>query len=155
MTEWLHFHFSLLCIGEENGNSLQCSCLENPRDGGAWWAAVHGVAQSRARLKWLSSSNPHTTLKRSYLMPIFQMRRLKPGWLSNLLKVTLPVLGSLTDPGLFSSIVIPPTVLATKHYTCTMSYNCARSFMYVWFNPHNHLARWEDWLHFSAKETEG
>ena len=43
-------------IGEGNGNPLQCSCLENPRDGGAWWAAVYGVAQSRTRLKWLSSS---------------------------------------------------------------------------------------------------
>ena len=55
-TERLHFHFSLSCIGEENGNPLQCSCLENPRDGGAWWAAVYGVAQSRTQLKWLSSS---------------------------------------------------------------------------------------------------
>ena len=55
-TERLHFHFSLSCIGEGNGNSLQNSCLENPRDGGAWWAAVYGVAQSRTRLKRLSSS---------------------------------------------------------------------------------------------------
>ena len=57
MTERLHFHFSLSCIGEGNGNPLQCSCLENPRDGGAWWAAVYGVAQSQTRLKWLSSSS--------------------------------------------------------------------------------------------------
>ena len=57
MTEQLHFHFSLSCIGERNGNPLQCSCLENPRDGGAWWAAVYGVAQSRTRLKRLSSSS--------------------------------------------------------------------------------------------------
>ena len=56
-TERLHFHFSLSFIGEGNGNPLQYSCLENPRDGGAWWAAVHGVAQSRTRLKWLSSSS--------------------------------------------------------------------------------------------------
>ena len=55
MTERLHFHFSLSCIGEGNGNRLQCSCLENPRDGGAWWAAVYGVAQSQTRLKRLSS----------------------------------------------------------------------------------------------------
>ena len=55
-TEWLHFHFSLSCVGEGNGNPLQCSCLENPRDGGAWWAAVYGVAQSPTRLKRLSSS---------------------------------------------------------------------------------------------------
>ena len=57
MTERLHFHFSLSCIGEGNGNPLQCSCLENPRDGGAWWASVYGVAQSRTRLKRLSSSS--------------------------------------------------------------------------------------------------
>ena len=56
-TERLHFHFSLSCIGEGNGNPLQCSCLENPRDGGAWWAAVYGVGQSRTRLKRLSSSS--------------------------------------------------------------------------------------------------
>ena len=55
-TERLHFRFSLSRI-EGNGNPLQCSCLENPRDGGAWWAAVYGVAQSRTRLKWLSSSS--------------------------------------------------------------------------------------------------
>ena len=55
MTEQLHFHFSLSSIGEGNGNPLQCSCLENPRDGGAWWAAIYGVAQSRTRLKRLSS----------------------------------------------------------------------------------------------------
>ena len=56
-TKRLHFHFSLSCIGEGNGNPLQCSCLENPRDSGAWWAAVYGVAQSRTRLKRLSSSS--------------------------------------------------------------------------------------------------
>ena len=57
MTERLHFHFSLSCIGEGNGNPLQCSCLENPRDRGARWAAIYGVAQSRTRLKRLSSSS--------------------------------------------------------------------------------------------------
>ena len=57
MNERVHFHFSLSCIGEGNGNPLQCSCLENPRDGGAWWSAVSGVAQSRTRLKRLSSSS--------------------------------------------------------------------------------------------------
>ena len=53
-TERLHFHFSLSNIGEGNGNPLQCSCLENPREGEAWGAAVYGVAQSRTRLKRLS-----------------------------------------------------------------------------------------------------
>ena len=57
MTERLHFHFSLSCIGQGNGNPLQCSCLENPRDSGAWWAAVSGVTQSQTRLKQLSSSS--------------------------------------------------------------------------------------------------
>ena len=56
-TEQLHFHFLLSCIGEGNGNPLQCSCLENPRDREAWWAAVYGVAQSRTRRKRLSSSS--------------------------------------------------------------------------------------------------
>ena len=59
-TEQLLFHFSLSCIGEGNGNPLQCSCLENPRDGGSWWAAVYGVTQSWTRLKWLSSSSSGT-----------------------------------------------------------------------------------------------
>ena len=53
-TEQLQFHFSLSCIGEGNGNPLQCSCLENPRDGRAWWAAVYGVTQSQTRLKRLN-----------------------------------------------------------------------------------------------------
>ena len=57
MTEWLPFHFSLSCIGEGNSNPLQCSCLENPWDGGAWWAAVYGVAQSWTLLKLLSSNS--------------------------------------------------------------------------------------------------
>ena len=56
-TERLPFHFSLSCTGVGNGNPLQCSYLENPRDGEAWWAAVWGVAQSRTRLKQLSSSS--------------------------------------------------------------------------------------------------
>ena len=60
MTERLHFDFSLSCIGEGNGYPLQCSCLENPRDGEAWWAAVYGVAQSWTRLKRLSSSSSST-----------------------------------------------------------------------------------------------
>ena len=58
----LHFHFSLSCIGEGNGNPLQCSCLENPRDGGVWWAAVYGVTQSWTQLKWLSSSSSSTLI---------------------------------------------------------------------------------------------
>ena len=64
-TEQLHFHFSLSCIEEGNGNPLQCSCLENARDRGTWWAAISRVAQSRTRLKQLSSSR---YLQRIYLI---------------------------------------------------------------------------------------
>ena len=64
-TERLHFHISLSCTGEGNGNPYQCSFLEKPRDRGAWWAAISGVAQSRTRLKWLSSSRSSSSL-RSY-----------------------------------------------------------------------------------------
>ena len=71
MTERLHFHFhfSLSCIGEGNGNPLQCSCLENSRDGGACWAAVYGVAQSRTRLKRLSSSSSRADLWWIHCLP--------------------------------------------------------------------------------------
>ena len=62
-TEQLHFHFSLSCIGKGNGNPLQCSCLENPKEGGAWWAAIYGVAQSQTRLKRLSSSSSSMHIK--------------------------------------------------------------------------------------------
>ena len=63
MAEQLHFPFSLSCIAERNGNPLQCSCLENPRDGRAWWAAIYGVAQNRTRLKQLSSSSSNSRIK--------------------------------------------------------------------------------------------
>ena len=69
-TERLHFPFSLSCIGEGNGNPLQCSWLENPRDGGAWWAAVSGIAQSRTQLNRLSSSSS-SSVSFNVLMPIF------------------------------------------------------------------------------------
>ena len=68
-TERLHIHFSLSCTGEGNGNPLQCSCLENPRDRGAWWAAVYGVAQSQTRLKRLNNNSnlePETGFHGSY-----------------------------------------------------------------------------------------
>ena len=91
MTERLHFHFSLSYIGEGNGNPLQCSCLENPRDGGAWWAAVYGVAQSRTRLKRLSSSSSskpepspllaisHSVQVGQSLIPTSEVQNSKPG----------------------------------------------------------------------------
>ena len=69
-TERLHFHFSLPCIGEGNDNPLQCSCLENPRDGGAWWATVYGVAQSRTQLKRLSSSSSSSEVRQRQIYDI-------------------------------------------------------------------------------------
>ena len=72
MTERLHFHFSLSCIGEGTGNPLQCSCLENPRDRGAWWAAVYGITQSQTRQKQLSSSSSmHVWEQRVYKKPLY------------------------------------------------------------------------------------
>ena len=78
MTERLHFIFSLSCIGEGNGNPLQCSCLENPRDGGAWWAAVYGVAQSQTRLKRLSSSSSYVTQRGINLLDSLAPLRIVP-----------------------------------------------------------------------------
>ena len=67
MTERLHFHFSLSCIGDRIGNPLQCSCLEYPRDGGAWWATIYGVSQSRIWLKQLSSSSSNLLFISSFI----------------------------------------------------------------------------------------
>ena len=69
-TEQLSFHFSLSCIGEGDGNPLQCSCLENPRDSRAWWAAIYGVTQSWTRLKWLSSRSIYSFLLVRYSCPL-------------------------------------------------------------------------------------
>ena len=77
-TERLHFHFSLSYIGEGNGNPLQCSCLETPRDGGAWWAAIYGVTQSQTQLKRLSSSN---TLSRFVIIFLPRIKHLLILWL--------------------------------------------------------------------------
>ena len=83
-TERLHFHFSLSCIGEGNGNPLQCSCLENPRDRGAWWAAVCGVTQSWTRLKWLSNSNSNSSPLSGYCLSI-------PNWTFELFPVLVVI----------------------------------------------------------------
>ena len=78
-TERFHFHFSLSCIGEGNDNALQCSCLENPREGEAWWAAVYGVAQSWRRLKRLSSSSSSSyTILQSVKYDIVYLRKVYP-----------------------------------------------------------------------------
>ena len=79
-TERLHFHFSLSCIGEGNGTPLQCSCLENPRDGGSWWAAVYGVAQSRTRLTQLSSSSREVEALPASALPFSQILAQSLAW---------------------------------------------------------------------------
>ena len=84
MTERLHFHFSLSCIGEGNGNPLQCSCLENPRDGGALWAAICGVAQSRTDLSDLAAAAAATPMWGQQTIPKAKERVKQPvrGWSS-------------------------------------------------------------------------
>ena len=79
-TERLHFHFSLSCIGEGNGNPLHCSCLENPRDAGAWWAAIYAVAQSRTWLKQLGSSSSIAVFSKYYDDDDIHNRVLKKQW---------------------------------------------------------------------------
>ena len=76
-TEQLHFHFSLSCIGEGNSNPLQCSCLENPRNRRTWWAAVYGVAQSRTRLKRLSSSSSSSSIFQEEDSSVFNLKKIK------------------------------------------------------------------------------
>ena len=82
MTKRLHFHFSLSCIGEGNGNPLQCSCLENPRDGEACWAAIYGVPQSQTRLQQLSSSSSEVRWEPGKRLwdPMASNTRFHPGW---------------------------------------------------------------------------
>ena len=118
MTERLHFHFSLSCIGEGNGNPLQCSCLENPRDGGAWWAAVHGVAQKR-----LSSSSSEFILT-SLLIPL----------LSTALTINLKGFKFLTLIVLTKKLVteeLKRTFWTTQYFIwCSQLYYGARAIAY-------------------------
>ena len=108
MTERLHFHFSLSCIGEGNANPLQCSCQENPKDGGPWWAAVYGVAQSRTRLKRLSSSSNCAVLSLQLCRTLWDpMNHSPPGSsVHGILQARIlewlpcPPPGDLPDPGM-------------------------------------------------------
>ena len=95
-TEQLHFHFSLSRIGGGNGNPLQCSCLENPRDRGAWWAAIYGVAQSWTRLKQLSSSSSRPVAHQVPLSVEFSRQEYWSG-LPFLLQGIFPTQGSNPD----------------------------------------------------------
>ena len=101
-TERLPFHFSLSCIGEGNGNPLQCSCLENPRDGGAWWASVYGVAQSQTWLKWLSRSS-RTIAYQPPLSVGFSRQEYWSG-------LPCPPPGNLPDPGIEPTSLMSPAL---------------------------------------------
>ena len=105
MTEQLHFHFSLSCIGGGNGNPPQRSCLENPRDGGAWWAAVYGVAQSRTRLKQLSSSSSSSI---GYCSPPGYMFMGSPGKILEC--VAIPLSMDLFDIGIKPTFLMSPAL---------------------------------------------
>ena len=132
-TEQFHFHFSLSCIGEGNSNPLQCYCLENPRDGGAWWAVAYGVAQSRTQLKRLSSSSSKVNQKRqkwSWLKISKQQNWcLKPGpslghdkqvseWVSKWVSVCVCV--CVKDPELIS-FSVKPQILFSDTSLCSYS----------------------------------
>ena len=102
-TERLHFHFSLSCIGEGNGNPLRCSCLENPWDGEAWWAAVYGVAQSWTWLKRLSSSSSSRTTSLfffSFLIHEVHQKHFVSGRANSTLK------GQVTSPPLWHNVLL-------------------------------------------------
>ena len=111
-TERLHFHFSLPCIGEGNGNPLQCSCLENPRDGGAQWAAGYGVAQSRTQLKRLSSSSSSRIQEICYRNHIYLMSWVSRVWVQeeNLLFTTYSFTFKNLDSVTLSYLLLPNTV---------------------------------------------
>ena len=124
MTERLHFHFSLSFIGEGNGNPLQCSCLENPRNGGAWWAAVYGVAQSQTRLKRLSSGSSSTSMSFCGLIAYFY------GWI-RFYCIDTSVCLSIH---LLKDILVAPSVVHLWNQHSYASFSVDLSFQFIWVN---------------------
>ena len=110
-TERLPFHNSLSCIGKGNSNPLQCSCLENPRDGGAWWAVVYGVAQSQTQLKQLSSSSSMPSIQKSLECHVGH-KRLTFHW--SLLKLMSNSCSSISSSAL--SFLYSPTLPSIHNY---------------------------------------
>ena len=137
-TEWLHFHFSLSCTGEGNGNPLQCSCLENPKDGGAWWAAVYGVAQSRTRLKQLSSSSSSREILLCILkyFPCLWSYLSLPSMLNFVKSVVEITLGNLIQPLYLVSSktegVAPITYLISKDILTLILYSTSVNNRWHW-----------------------
>ena len=137
MTERLHFHFSLSRIGEGNGNPLQCSCLENPRDGEAWCAAVYGVAQSRTRLKQLSSSS--LSLWETWSVPSYTPFPLAP----------CAIISRIIDRGLYSVFKCTKAGRCLKESFKKPSRNCYHSFISFFF-----LYIIYFWLHWVFLEAQ-
>ena len=172
MTEWLHFHFSLSCIGEGNGNPLQYSCLENPRDGGAWWAVVYGVAQSRTRLKRLSSSSsssreetqefflPGGVSVEDLWLPATEATPVSPteemdcsqGWLNIGPRAVLEIWGTGVSGCLLEGALVTMVdwIMLQKHYSSwpppTQGEN-SEKFLLIGSDSWNcHLLEWDVWI---------
>ena len=128
---------SLSCTGEGNGNPLQCSCLENPRDEGAWWAAIYGVAQSQTRLKWLSSSSKYPLFWYMTILLMFSHSvvsdSLRPHGLQHIsLPCPSPSPGACSNLGLLSH-QCHPTILssAISFSSCLLFFPASGSFQQV------------------------
>ena len=136
MTEWLHSHFSFSCIGECNGNPLQCFCLENPREGGACWAAVYVVSQSRTRLKQLSSSSSSLrNSQESSQTPQFESIN------SSALRLLYgPTRTSIYD--YWKTIALPIWIIVSK--AMSLLFNMQSRFVITFFPRNKHLLN--SWL---------
>ena len=137
MTGWLYFHFSLSCIGEGNGNPVQCSCLENPRDRGDWWAAIYGVTQSRTWLKQLRAAaaaaqtlshvqlfmNPWTVAHQGSLSMGFSRQEYWSG-------LSCPPPRDLPDPGIKPASLMSPA-LAGRFFTTSATWEASLVYMCI------------------------
>ena len=127
MTKWLHFLLSPSCIGEGNGNPLQCSCLENPRDGGAWWAAIYGVAQSQSQLKWLCSSSSILVRTKNWFWKL-RVHNKSHGMLHKWNAKCKEFFGSIPLNDILSSTVGFPGGSVVKEFAC----RCRRGGFNTW-----------------------
>ena len=140
MTEQIHFHFSLSYIGKGNGNPLQCSCLENPRDRGAWWAAVYGVAQSWTRLKRLSSSSSSSSSLYNHIYANMSSKVTVAGIIINSKspKPYFPdTLWSLSSPSVTLSWKLKVSVLLhdlRSRGVCPIGFSAGRDPVSLWTN---------------------
>ena len=133
--DWATSHyFSLLCIGEGNGNPLQCSCLENPRDGGAWWSAVYGLTQSQTRLKWLSGKYI-TESTRKLIFPLVLVGQLCPA-LCYPVDCSLPdsLVHEILQTRILEWVDIPFSRRYSWHRDRTWVSFIADSFFNIWAN---------------------